>query len=123
MKEELQRKIKFRERKKAEYAEQMMRGELSVTASMNANNYIKRLREEEIAFENLIEEQKAVVAEHEGIVAEKRELMIEAHKQLKALEKHKEKFLEQAKKELQAKEEDALDEIAQTIFQRSGGGG
>jgi len=116
MEKELERMITKRESKKREYAEKAMRGEMSAQAAVSANLYIERLKEQELMQENAIEGQKAVVAQKEEEVAAARADLVTATQELKALEKHKEKWLEQLKKEREAKEADVMDEIAQTIF-------
>jgi flagellar export protein FliJ len=57
-----------------------------------------------------------VVAEAEAEVDRKRASLAEAAKELKAIEKHKEKFLKQKKIERDKKEEQAGDEIGNTLF-------
>ncbi len=118
MEDELAHMITRREQKKREYSEKAMRGEMSAQDVVSANDYIKRLREREELQKEAIEEQKLVVAEKQRALDAAREALVKASAELKALEKHKEKFLEECKKARQAKEEDAMDELAQQIFMR-----
>ncbi len=119
LEEELARMIAKREQRKREYAEKAMRGEMSAQDVVTASIYIDRLKEQEEAQKNAIEAQKAVVAQKLEELNVARQNLVKATQELKALEKHKEKFYEEWKKEQQAKEEDAMDELAQQIFMRN----
>lgn len=116
MEKELERMIAKREAKKREYAERAMRGEMAAQGAISANLYIERLKEQEALQENAIEGQKGVVAQREEAVEAARAELVRATQELKALEKHREKWEEQIKKELEAKEAEAQDEVAQTVF-------
>jgi flagellar export protein FliJ len=116
MEQELERMVARREAKKREYAEKAMRGEMAAQGAISANLYIDRLKEQEELQKNAIEGQKAVVAQKEEAVTAARENLLRATQDLKALEKHKEMWEEQIKKELEAKEAENLDEIAQTVY-------
>lgn len=116
LEEELERMIARREAKRREYAEKAMRGEMSAQAVVSSEVYIDRLKEQEEAQKNSIEGQKGVVKQKEDEVQAARQALVQATQELKALEKHKEKWQEQVKKEIQAREEEVQDEVAQTIF-------
>ncbi len=116
MEAELERMVARREQRKRDYAEKAMRGEMSAQEVVSANTYIDRLKEQEEAQENAIEGQKAVVAQKQEDVEAARVELTRATQELKALEKHKEKFIEGWKKEMQAKEEETMDELAQQMF-------
>ncbi|MCK5689115.1 hypothetical protein KAI87_07590, partial [Myxococcota bacterium] len=116
MEDELERMIAKRKERVREYAEKAMRGEMSAQAAITSNVYIDRLKEQEDNQQEAIEGQKAVVAEKQEELDEARQQVIKATQDLKALEKHKEKWEEEVKKARQAKEEEDMDEIAQTIF-------
>jgi len=113
---ELERMVAKREAKKREYAEKAMRGEMSAQSAVSANLYIERLKEQEQMQQNAIEGQKNVVAEKEEEVSAAREDLVKATQELKALEKHREKWVDEIKKERAAKEADMQDEVAQTVF-------
>lgn len=113
---ELKRMVAMREQRKREYSEKAMRGEMSAQDVVNANGYIKRLREQEDAQKNAIRTQIEIVAQKQQELDVARQALVKATQELKALEKHKEKFLEQCKKEAEAKEEEVMDELAQQIF-------
>lgn len=116
MEAELERMIAKREAKKREYAEKAMRGEMDARAITNGALYVERLKEQEELQKEAIETQKGVVAQRQDDVDGARQDLVLANQELKALEKHKENWEEQIKKELQAKQEAAMDEIAQTIY-------
>jgi flagellar export protein FliJ len=118
MEDELERMIQKREQKKREYAEKAMRGEMAAADVVNANTYIERLKEQEEAQKNAIEGQKAVVAQKQELCDQARNELTRAMQDLKAMEKHKEKFNEEWKKEQAIKEENTMDELAQQIFIR-----
>lgn len=116
MEKELERMIAKREQKTREYAEKAMRGEMAARGAVAANLYIKRLKEQEEMQENAIEGQKGVVAQKEEEVQAAREDLTKANQDLKALEKHREKWADEIKKKRAYKEEEDLDEIAQTGY-------
>lgn len=116
MEAELERMIAKRKAKMREYAEKSMRGEMSAQDVVGANVFIDRLKEQEEAQKNTIEGQKAVIAQKQEEVSQARKAVVDATQELKALEKHKEKWVAQVKKEREAKEEEAMDDIAQAIY-------
>jgi flagellar export protein FliJ len=118
MEEELDRMIARREARKREYAEKAMRGEMSAQAAISANLYIERLKEQEQMQKDAIEGQKGVVQQKKEDVDGARQDLVKAEQELKALEKHKEKWQEERKKEIAAKQEEVMDEIAQSGFLR-----
>ena len=120
LQQELERMVAKREAKVREYSEKTMRGEMSAQDAVNAKVFIERLKLQEANQKNIIEGQKAVIAQRKEEVDAARQDLIVANQDLKALEKHKEKWQEKVKKDREAKEEDIMDEIAQTIH-RTGG--
>lgn len=116
MEAELERMIAKREAKKREYAEKQMRGEMDAQGAIAANTYIDRLKEQEQAQENAIEGQMSVVAEKKQEVEGARQDLLDASQQLKALEKHKEKWQQEQKKERERRQEEALDELTQAMY-------
>jgi flagellar export protein FliJ len=123
MQTELERMIAKREARRREFMEKAMAGEVAALDAINSNKYIERLKELEVVQRDAIEGQRAVVAQRQEDVDAARQALIAATQELKALEKHKEKWTEEVKKERAAKEEEAMDELAQTIYIRAGGGG
>ncbi len=116
MEDELERMIAKREAKMREYAEKSMKGMMAAQDVVGANVYIERLKEQEEAQENAIEGQKQVVAQKKDEVDDARKQVVLATQDLKALEKHKEKWAAEVRKEQENREEAVMDEIAQTIY-------
>ncbi len=114
----LERMIEDRHRRRAEYARQLASGEMKITDQSNAYRYIDRLKEKEIEQQTVIDAQRAQVREAEKAVKRAQEILVTATQDMKALEKHKEKWAEEVRRERMMKEEDALDEIGQSIFQQ-----
>lgn len=118
MKAELAAKVEYREKKKQEYSEKAARGELNIHAITSSERHVDRLKEEEAAYEVEIDKQREQLQEAEQELEKKREEMLKANQEFKALEKHKENWTQQVKHERQIKEEDAAEEIAQSLFLR-----
>ncbi len=121
MEAELERMIAKRKAKMREYSEKTMRGEMSAQDVSGANVFIERLKEQEENQKRAIEGQKAVIKQKEEDVRGAREDLGKAMQELKALEKHREKWQAEVKKAEESKQEEAMDEIAQTIFLNKGG--
>lgn len=118
MEEELQRMIEDRHRRREEYSQKLASGEMKVTDQSSAYRYIERLKDKEKEQEFKIEAQKEQVRNAEKELKRAQDALIVATQDLKALQKHKEKWLAEWKKEVAMKEEDNLDEIGQVIFNR-----
>ncbi|MBI3180291.1 MAG: flagellar FliJ family protein [Deltaproteobacteria bacterium] len=116
MEEELTRLMNKRKEKMREYAETAMKGQMSAADAVSANVYIERLKELEVAQKHAIEGQKQVVAQKQEEVKSAQKSLTDAMQDLKALEKHREKFEDQVKHEQDTKQEESMDEIAQSIY-------
>jgi flagellar export protein FliJ len=116
MEAELARMVQKREQRRRDYAEKAMRGEMAAREVAGAQTYLERLEEQEEVQKNAIEAQKDVVVGKQRDVDAARATLVKANQDLKALEKHKEKAVAEWKKEVQAKEDEAMDEVAQQIF-------
>ncbi len=115
---ELERMIAKREKRLRDYLEKAMKGEISAMEAINQDVYTKRLKELERVQMDAIEGQKGVIRQRQEDVETARQELVAANQELKALEKHKENWIKQVKKEQDAKEENTLDELAQTIYLR-----
>jgi len=102
-----------------EYMDKAMKGQTGANDAVRHNAFVEHLKDLEKQQKEAIADQEDRVAEHEGYVKAARDELVLATQELKALEKHKEKWLEEVKKEREAKEEMAMDDIAQTIFLRN----
>ena len=119
MKQKLKDMIAFRIAKKAEYAEQTRRGELNINQINGGDRHVMRLKAEESAYKVEIDRQHERVMDAERLAAEAMEVVVKMTQEFKALEKHKEKWAKQVKKERDAKEEMEVEDIAQAqYFQR-----
>lgn len=108
--------IEHREAKKTEYAEKIREGGMKINEITGNDRHIARLKEEEVAYLGEIDKQVEVVKSAERVAQEAMDTMLEATKAFKALEKHKEKWQKEVKRELMLKEEDALDDVAQAQY-------
>lgn len=119
MKQTLRDMVQHREDKKQEYADKMRTGQLNVTQIQANDRHIDRLKHEEQAYQVEISRQMERVREAEAEADEAMQAMLKADQDYKALEKHKEKWVKQVKREMALKEEDQLEDIAQAqYFQR-----
>ena len=116
MKDELDRMIEDRHRRREEYSQKLASGEMKITDQSSAYRFIDRMKERETEQEYAIEGQRENVRNAEKELKVAQDELIRATQDLKALQKHQEKWLEQIKKERAQKEADAMDEIGQVIF-------
>lgn len=117
-KDELERMIEDRKRRRAEYANKLATGEMKITEQSAAYRYIDRLKELEAEQRGKIDAHKEMVHEAEKAMKRAQDELVIATQELKALTKHKESWETKLKKERELKEENALDEIGQTIYQQ-----
>jgi len=98
-----------------------MKGKLSHSALVQEGNvhvnYLRKLKEDEEAKDEEIEDQKQVITECEEDVAHARRAYIDASKELQTMQKHKELWAKKIKDELTRKEEKEMDELGSTIHQ------
>jgi flagellar export protein FliJ len=118
MEAELQRMIEDRERRREDYSRKLASGEMKVTDQSSAYRFIERLKEKETEHKYAIEGQRENVRNAEKELKKAQDALVEATQELKAIQKHKEKWAEGVKKERQQREEDELDEIGQVIFNK-----
>ncbi len=110
------------ERKKVERKAKVQAFLVEVTAKgggiggfQQMSRFEDRLKDEEAQLALEIERQKEVVVQAEKNVEQKRFEMAEAAKERKAIEKHKENWLKEVRKERMAKEEMNQEEIGNTL--------
>jgi flagellar export protein FliJ len=119
MEQELQDMIEDRLRRREEYSQKLASGEMKITDQSSAYRFLDRLKEKEQDQRYKIEGQKEVVRQAEMDVKRAQDQLILATQDLKALQKHKEKWEKERKKLRQAREEDQMDEIGQVIFNQN----
>lgn len=119
MKQVLLGMVQKRQDKKAEYAERTRRGEYTINQIQANDRHIEKMKQQEAAYQVEIDRQQERLAEAERVAEEAMQYMIKCTQDFKALEKHKDKWQKKVKRELMAKEEDAVEDIAQAqYFQR-----
>ena len=116
MRQQLKDMIQLRQDKRADYADRTRRGEFTVQQIQANDRHIEKLKQKEAAFQVDIDRQKERLQEAEAIAAEALKDVVKATQDFKALEKHKEKWLKQVRKEIAAKEELDADDIAQAQY-------
>lgn len=116
MKQTLKDMIQKRADRKAEYAERTRRGEYTVNQIQANDRHIDKMKQQEAAYQVEIDRQQERVVEAERVAEEAMALVVKATQDFKALEKHKEKWAKQVKRELMMKEEDAVEDIAQAQY-------
>ena len=80
-------------------------------------NFMRKLKEDEEAKQEEIEDQEAVVEECEAGVARARREYIDAAKELQIMEKHRELWEKRVRHEISCKEAREMDELGGTIHQ------
>ncbi|RKH39646.1 flagellar assembly protein FliH [Corallococcus sp. AB049A] len=113
---ELERRRKERKAKVQEYFQQIMAKGAGINGMNMMARFEERLKDDEAQVALQIEHQKEVVRTAGRLVEQRRMLMAEAAKELKAIEKNKEKFVKQVKKERQDREELQQEEIGSALF-------
>jgi flagellar export protein FliJ len=116
LRDDLERRKVERKAKVAAYLQEVMAKGTQAGGLSSLNRFEERLKAEEEQVGLEIERQVDAVAEAEKLVEEKRFQMAEAAKELKAIEKHKEKWTKQVRTEREAREEIAQEEIGNALF-------
>jgi hypothetical protein len=105
-----------KEDSKRELNQKMLEGQMDVAKVQNHKNFLKSLDFEiEKAKERLIAQQQKV-KQAEKFLEQKRVELVEATTEYQAMEKHKEKWLEKVKKEIEAAEANEQEEIGNVLF-------
>lgn len=114
--EDLAQKVKLREQRRVEYAQEAAQGKSNIDKIQIQGRHIEGLKEKEELVKQDISKQEIVLKEAQKIAEEKLQEMLKATQEFKALEKHKEKWAEEVKKELERKEEEASEDISQSQY-------
>ncbi len=116
--EEEKKKITLRQKEMHLEMSQKMAASVAHVGEGNVYvNYLRKLKEDLEAKEEEIEEQKEVIREKEEAVALARREYIDAAKECKVMEKHKELWEKKQRDELSRKEQHEMDELGTTIHQ------
>ncbi len=116
MKQTLKDMVQARQDRKADYAERTRRGEYTIAQIQGNDRHIEKLKQKEAAYQVEIDRQQERLVEAERVVDEAMALVVRATQDFKALEKHKEKWQKQVKRELAMKEEEQVEDIAQAQY-------
>lgn len=120
-------RLKELEKEKEKILEEQVKARAEMTGRMNAAamvgegnvyvNFLRKLKDDEEEKEEEIEDQRGVVREKEEGVAVARREYIDAAKQLRVMEKHKELWEKKQRNELNRREQKEMDELGGTIHQ------
>ena len=109
--------IQRREDSRREMAEKVARGESVVYDSNIHLNFLKKLQEDEEKKDQEIEDQKEAIKRAEEKLAQAKRDYIDACKEVKIMEKHKELWRKKIKKELEFQEAKMMNELGNVIHQ------
>lgn len=101
---------------RAEMKRKMLSGAVVKEGNVHVN-YLRKLKEDEEAKQQEIEDQEGVILECEEGVARARRDYVDAARELQVMEKHKELWEKKLQNELTRKEEREMDELGGTIHQ------
>jgi flagellar export protein FliJ len=121
LEEDLERRKRERKAKVLAYLEEVMAKGAGAGGLAMMNRYEERLKDEEAQVALEIDKQKEVVKAAERALEQRRREMAEAAKELKAIQKHKEKWQKEKRYERDMREEAALEEVGNALFQARNG--
>jgi len=116
MKNMLKDMIALRERKRFEYSNAVETGSQTVDKMNVAGMHLKSLKEKEEAYQLRIDKQKLVLDKAKSEEQLAQDFLVKTTQELKALEKHKEKWAKERQKDLDKREAETADDVAQTQF-------
>lgn len=115
---DLVRKVEFRQTRRLQYVESAQSGAANIASLKLHETHIKSLMEKEKLLKQTIEQQKQVLKNEEAHAQIKRDEMLVASRDFKSIDKVKMKFLDQIRRTVEQKEEDARDELSQARYVR-----
>ncbi len=115
LEEDLSRRKAERKQKVQEFLAGVMKNGVGANNIKSMNSFENRLKDEEAQLGLEIERQKENVRQAEEVVEVRRLEMADAAKEKKAIEKHKDKWSTEVRKERMAKEELNQEEIGNTL--------
>ncbi|MGQ0505228.1 MAG: flagellar assembly protein FliH [Myxococcaceae bacterium] len=116
LEDDLERRKQERKAKVAAHIKEVLAKGSGAGGLSLMNRYEDRLKDEEAQVALDIERQKEAVKAAEKVVEQRRREMAEAATEVKAIEKHKEKWQKQIKYERDQREESAQEEIGSALF-------
>ena len=117
LEEDLERRKRERKVKVAAYLQEVMAKGIAAGGLNTMNRFEDRLKDEEAQVALEITKQKDAVADAEKAVEERRTEMATAATELKAIEKHKDKWKGGVRQERDKREELSQEEIGNALFQ------
>ena len=105
-----------KENAKLELNQKMLEGQLSIEKIRMGKDHLKSLDFEIKKAEQKLDEQRAKVKQAELFLEQRRSELIEKTKDFQAIEKHKEKWAENLKKEMESAEQNEQEEIGNVLF-------
>lgn len=116
LKEEKEKIIEKWKECRAEMKRKMTAGLVVKEGNVHVN-YLRKLKEDEEAKQQEIEDQEVVISDCEAAVARARRDYVDAAREVQVMEKHKELWERKLRDELTRKEEREMDELGGTIHQ------
>jgi flagellar export protein FliJ len=116
LKADLERRKRERKEKIAAYLQEIFAKGTGAGGMTQLHRFEERLKDEEAQVALDIEKQKELVKQAERLVEERRRAMAEAARDVKAIEKHKEKWLKDWKYQRELAEDLAREEIGNALF-------
>jgi hypothetical protein len=115
MQKDLERKKVERKAKVAAFLQEMTAKGGGISGFQQMSRFEQRLKDDEAQLALEIERQKEMVVQAEKLVEQRRAEMAEAAKEKKAIEKHRDNWKAEVRKERMAKEEMNQEEIGNTL--------
>jgi flagellar export protein FliJ len=115
LEQDLENRKAARKQKIQEFLAEVMKKGIGAGGMGQMNRFEDRLKDEEKQVALEIERQKESVRQAEQLVEQRRLEMADAAKEKKAIEKHKENWAKEVRKERMAREELAQEEIGNTL--------
>lgn len=115
MQQELERKKVERKAKVAAFLAEVTAKGAGVTGFQQMGRFEQRLKDDEAQLALEIERQKEMVVQAEKLVEQRRQEMADAAREKKAIEKHRDTWKAQVRKERMAREEMNQEEIGNTL--------
>jgi flagellar export protein FliJ len=116
LKDQKQQMIQARLARRDELTQKMRSGQMSVKKVQEEYRYLDRMAQEITAMDDVIYRQEQAVKAQEVEAQHALDVLVEKSKELKAIEKHKEKWVAEVKAERAKVEEERMEEIGQNIF-------
>lgn len=115
MQKDLERKKVERKAKVAAFLQEMTAKGGGISGFQQMSRFEQRLKDDEAQLALEIERQKEIVVQAEKLVEQRRAEMADAAKEKKAIEKHRDNWKAEIRKERMAKEEMNQEEIGNTL--------